>query len=81
MNIKNKISFKVGEKMTSLDCTVVYSCSENGKIATAAALTQCGPNAVCSIQNNEPVCVCKAGYFGSNGICSTSNFIIQFIIY
>jgi hypothetical protein len=62
----------VGQQVTSLDCTVVYSCSVAGKIATMTSINPCGQNAVCTIVNNQPVCTCKPGFFGVNGVnCGT----------
>ena len=67
--------------MTSLDCSVSYSCIVPGGKAVVTPISACGPNAICTITNNVPSCVCKAGYFGNGVNCTNSNFNLKIIIY
>jgi hypothetical protein len=61
----------VGQKVTNLDCTVAYSCTAVGKQATVEPLSLgCGPNAICTVANNQPACQCISGFYGDGFSCS-----------
>lgn len=72
---------KVGEVLTSLDCSVMYSCIVPGGKAVVTPISPCGPNAICTITDNVPSCVCKSGYFGNGVNCTNSNLTKKKIIY
>jgi hypothetical protein len=68
----NSAILSVGQILTSLDCKSVYSCDGVNKPATVKELTPCTENAVCTIVDNKPSCICKPGFFGDGNNCSNS---------
>ncbi len=67
----------MGQSLTSLDCLNLFKCIAIGNI-TITPIKACSANSTCSIdQNNNPICVCKAGYFGDGYSCTTSTNITK----
>ena len=64
---------QVGQTMVSLDCTTSYSCNATGKAPIEKRIAPCGLNAVCTVQNNVPTCICKPGFFGNGVSCSNGS--------
>ncbi len=67
---------QIGQVLTSLDCTKLYSCQANNTLVISK-LNPCSANATCSVdKNNNPVCECKSGYYGNGKECSKGNQIL-----
>ncbi len=69
---------KVGQQLTSTDCSKLYTCNQAGAVALVTSLTACGKNALCSIdKNNNPTCLCQAGFYGNPQVGCTNGKILK----